>query len=70
MRPNQKRVLLSLVSLLKAHGVGDVTIDEVMEIWASSTHGIRFVMPRPRKMRQREDLLPKVGRKWPNIVDE
>ena len=49
MTPNQERVLLSLVSLLKAHGVGDVTIDEVMEIWASSTHGIRFVMPRPRK---------------------
>lgn len=49
MTPNQERVLLSLVSLLKAHGVGDVTIDEVMEIWASSTHGIRFVMPRPKK---------------------
>ena len=63
MTPNQERVLLPLVSLLKAHGVGDVTIDEVMEIWASSTHGIRFIMPRPRKMRQHEDLLPKSGGK-------
>ena len=65
MTPNQERVLLSLVSLLKAHGVGDVTIDDVMELWASSTHGIRFIMPRPRKMRQREDLLPKSRSRWP-----
>jgi hypothetical protein len=65
MTPNQERVLLPLVSLLKAHGVGVVTIDEVMEIWASSTHGIRFVMPRPRKMRPRKDLLPKSRSRWP-----
>ena len=49
LTPNQKRVLLPLVSLLKAHNVELVTIDEVMELWASSTHGIRFVMPKPKK---------------------
>ena len=49
MTPNQERALLPLVSLLKAHGVELATIDEVMEIWASSTHGIRFVVPKPRK---------------------
>ena len=59
MTPNQERVLLPLVSSLKAHGVELATIDDVMDIWASITHGIRFVMPRPRKMRPREDLLPK-----------
>lgn len=49
MTTNQERVLLSLVSLLKAHEVGLVTIDEVLELWASSNHGIRFVIPRPKK---------------------
>ena len=49
MTPNQERVLLSLVSLLKAHEVDLVTIDEVMDLWAGSCHGIRFVVPRPRK---------------------
>ena len=49
MTPNQERVLLSLVSLLKAHEVDLVTIDEVMELWAGSCHGIRFVVPRPKK---------------------
>lgn len=45
----QERVLLSLISLLKAHEVDLVTIDEVLELWASSCHGIRFVVPRPKK---------------------
>ncbi len=49
LTPNQERVLMSLVSLLKAHEVELVTIDEVMELWAGSCHGIRFVVPRPRK---------------------
>lgn len=45
----QERALLSLVSLLKAHDVDLVTIDEVLELWASSCHGIRFTVPRPKK---------------------
>ena len=49
LSPTQERALLPLISLLKAHGVDLVTIDEVMELWASSTHGIRFVIPRPKK---------------------
>ena len=49
MTPNQERALLPLVSLLKAHGVELVTIDEVLELWASSCHGIRWVVPRPKK---------------------
>lgn len=49
MSPNQERVLLSLVSLLKAHEVELVTIDEVLDLWASSCHGIRFTIPRPKK---------------------
>ena len=56
MTKNQERALLPLVSLLKAHGVELVTLDEVMEIWASACHGIRFVVPRPRKMRPRKDF--------------
>lgn len=59
MTPNQERVLLSLISLLRAHEVELVTIDEVLELWASSCHGIRWVIPRPRKMHQRKDFLPK-----------
>jgi len=49
MTPNQERALLSLVSLLRAHEVELVTIDEVLELWASSCHGIRFIIPRPKK---------------------
>lgn len=45
----QERALLPLISLLKAHEVDLVTIDEVMELWAGSCHGIRFVIPRPRE---------------------
>ncbi len=58
MTENQEKALLPLISLLKAHGVELVTIDEVMEIWASSTHGMRFVVPKPRKMRPSKDFLP------------
>jgi len=49
MTETQERVLQSLVSLLKAHDVDLVTIDEVMELWAGSCHGIRWTMPRPKK---------------------
>jgi len=49
MTETQEKALLPLISLLKAHGVELVTIDEVIELWASSTHGIRWVIPRPKK---------------------
>ena len=45
----QERTLLTLISLLKAHDVDLITIDEVLELWAGSCHGIRFTIPRPKK---------------------
>ena len=59
MTPNQERALLSLVSLLKAHGVELVTIDEVLDLWASSCHGIRFIIPRPKKNAAQERITAK-----------
>ena len=49
MRKTQERVLLSLVTLLRAHDVDAITTDEVIELWASSNHGVRWTIPRPKK---------------------
>ncbi len=54
MTENQEKALLPLVSALKAHGVDLVTIDEVMDLWSSATHGMRFVMPEPRRLKPRK----------------
>jgi hypothetical protein len=56
MTENQERALLPLVSALKAHGVDLVTIDEVMDLWSSATQGMRFVVPKARKMQPRRDF--------------
>ena len=49
MTETQERALLPLISLLKAHNVDLVTIDEVLGLWASSCHGIRWTIPDPKK---------------------
>ena len=59
MTPNQRCALSPLVSILKAHGVDLVTIDEVMELWSLSCHGIRFVIPKVKKNVPRERFTAK-----------
>ena len=49
MKKTQERVLLSLITLLKAHDVDAITTDEVIELWTSSNHGVRWTIPRPKK---------------------
>ena len=49
MKKTQERVMLSLITLLKAHEVDAITIDEVVELWTGSNHGVRWTIPRPKK---------------------
>ena len=58
MTAQQEAVLIRLVSLLKAHGMGDYTIDQVIEIWSASCAGIRFTIPTPKGPHPRKRRKP------------
>ena len=49
MTETQDRAMLPLTSIMLGRGIPQGVVDDVIEMWASACHGIRFVVPRPNK---------------------